>query len=117
KGLKTHYEAHHGVVYTDAALRAAAELAARHINDRRLPDKAIDVIDETAAAIRILPAHRQKKTVRASDVERIVAKIARIPTRSVSTTHKERLRNLDRDMKLVVFGQDEAIEGIVSAIR
>jgi ATP-dependent Clp protease ATP-binding subunit ClpA len=117
KGLKPHYEKHHGVTYTDAALRSAAELSARHINDRRLPDKAIDVIDETAAAIRILPAHKQKKTVRAGDVERIVAKIARIPPRSVSTSDKERLRNLDRDMKLVVFGQDAAIDAIASAIR
>ncbi|HSP99564.1 MAG TPA: ATP-dependent Clp protease ATP-binding subunit ClpA [Candidatus Dormibacteraeota bacterium] len=117
KGLKSHYEAHHGVVYTDAALRAAAELAAKHINDRRLPDKAIDVIDETAAAIKILPAHKQKKTVRASDVERIVAKIARIPARSVSTSDKARLERLDEDLKLSVFGQDKAIEALVTAIR
>jgi ATP-dependent Clp protease ATP-binding subunit ClpA len=117
KGLKPHYEKHHGVTYTDAALRSAAELAARHINDRRLPDKAIDVIDETAAAIKILPAYKQKKTVRATDVERIVAKIARIPPRSVSTSDKERLRVLDRDLKLVVFGQDAAIGTVASAIR
>jgi ATP-dependent Clp protease ATP-binding subunit ClpA len=117
KGLKTHYEAHHGVVYTDAALRAAAELAAKHINDRRLPDKAIDVIDETAAAIKILPAHKQKKTVRASDVERIVAKIARIPARSVSVSDKGRLERLDEDLKLTVFGQDKAIEALATAIR
>jgi ATP-dependent Clp protease ATP-binding subunit ClpA len=117
KGLKTHYEAHHGVTYTDAALRAAAELAAKHINDRRLPDKAIDVIDETAAAIKILPASKQKKTVRASDVERIVAKIARIPARSVSTTDKVRLEQLESDLKLSVFGQDKAITALATAIR
>jgi ATP-dependent Clp protease ATP-binding subunit ClpA len=117
RGLKTHYESHHGVTYTDGALRAAAELAAKHINDRRLPDKAIDVIDETAAALKILPASRQKKTVRAADVERIVAKIARIPARSVSTSDKERLQRLDADLKLSVFGQDAAIDAIVTAIR
>jgi ATP-dependent Clp protease ATP-binding subunit ClpA len=117
KGLKAHYEAHHGVTYTDAALRAAAELAAKHINDRRLPDKAIDVIDETAAAMKILPASKQKKTVRASDVERIVAKIARIPARSVSTSDKTRLERLDEDLKLTVFGQDKAIDALVTAIR
>ena len=117
KGLRSHYEAHHGVTYTDAALRAAAELAAKHINDRRLPDKAIDVIDETAAAIKILPASKQKKTVRASDVERIVAKIARIPARSVSTSDKARLEQLESDLKLSVFGQDKAIEALATAIR
>jgi ATP-dependent Clp protease ATP-binding subunit ClpA len=117
RGLKTHYEQHHGVTYTDAALRAAAELAGKHINDRRLPDKAIDVIDETAAAIKILPAHKQKKTVRASDIERIVAKIARIPARSVSMSDKERLQKLDADLKLTVFGQDAAIDAIATAIR
>ncbi len=117
KGLKTHYEKHHGVTYTDAALRASAELAAKHINDRRLPDKAIDVIDETAAAIKILPASRQKRTVRAGDVERVVAKMARIPARSVSTSDKDRLRRLDADLKLSVFGQDPAIDAIVTAIR
>ena len=117
KGLKGHYEAHHGVVYTDAALRAAADLAAKHINDRRLPDKAIDVIDEAAAAIKILPAHKQKKTVRASDIERIVAKIARIPARSVSVSDKARLEELESDLKLTVFGQDRAIEALATAIR
>jgi ATP-dependent Clp protease ATP-binding subunit ClpA len=117
KGLKAHYEKHHGVTYTDGALRSAAELAARHINDRRLPDKAIDVIDETAAAIKVLPLSRQKKTVRSGDVERIVAKMARIPARSVSTSDKDRLRRLDEDLKLSVFGQDQAIAAIVTAIR
>ncbi len=117
KGLRSHYEKHHGITYTDAALRAAADLAAKHINDRRLPDKAIDVIDEAAAAMKILPPHRQKKSVRASDVERIVARIARVPARSVSVSDKERLRSLDTDLKLTVFGQDAAIEAVVTAIR
>jgi ATP-dependent Clp protease ATP-binding subunit ClpA len=117
KGLKSAYERHHGVTYTDAALRAAAELSAKHINDRQLPDKAIDVIDEAAASIRILPAHKQKKTVRAGDIERIVAKIARIPPRSVSISDKERLQSLAADLKLTVFGQDPAIETVATAIR
>jgi ATP-dependent Clp protease ATP-binding subunit ClpA len=117
KGLKPHYEEHHGITYTDNALRSAAELAGRYINDRRLPDKAIDVIDEAAAAIRILPASRQKKTVRSADVERTVARIARIPSRRVSISDKERLRVLDRDLKLTVFGQDEAIATLASAVR
>jgi len=117
KGLKAPYERHHGVTFTDAALRAAAELSAKHINDRHLPDKAIDVIDEAAASIRIQPAHRQKKTVRAGDIERIVAKIARIPPRSVSISDKDRLATLESDLKLTVFGQDQAIETVASAIR
>ena len=117
RGLKVTYERHHGVTYTDAALRAAAELSAKHINDRQLPDKAIDVIDEAAASVRLLPAHRQKKTVRAGDIERIVAKIARIPPRSVSVSDKERLASLESDLKLTVFGQDAAIETVASAIR
>jgi len=117
RGLKTHYESHHGVTYTDGALRAAADLASRYINDRRLPDKAIDVIDEAAAAIRILPAHKQKKRVAAADIEETVAKIARIPSRSVSVSDKDRLRSLEDDLKLSVFGQDEAIHTLASAVR
>jgi ATP-dependent Clp protease ATP-binding subunit ClpA len=117
RGLKPAYEEHHGITYTDAALKAAAGLAAKHINDRRLPDKAIDVIDETAAAIKILPASRQKKLVRAADVERVVARMARIPPRSVSSTDKRSLRSLDADLKLSVFGQDEAIDAVATAIR
>ena len=117
KGLKSHYEKHHGITYTDGALRAAADLSSKHINDRRLPDKAIDVIDETAAAIKILPQHRQKKLIRVGDVEQIVAKIARIPPRSVSVSDKERLRTLDGDLKLTVFGQDTAIDTVANAIR
>ncbi len=117
RGLKPHYEGHHGITYTDNALRSAAELAGRYINDRRLPDKAIDVIDEAAAAIRIMPASKQKKTVRTADIERTIARIARIPSRQVSVGDKERLRVLDRDLKLTVFGQDEAVETLASAVR
>jgi ATP-dependent Clp protease ATP-binding subunit ClpA len=117
RGLKSAYEDHHGITYTDAALKAAAGLAAKHINDRRLPDKAIDVIDETAAAIKILPPSRQKKVVRVADVERVVAKMARIPPRSVSVSDKANLAALDADLKLAVFGQDEAIAAVATAIR
>jgi ATP-dependent Clp protease ATP-binding subunit ClpA len=117
RGLRTRYEHHHGVTYTDGALRAAADLAAKHVSDRFLPDKAIDVIDEAGAAHRLLPASRQKKTVRTRDIERVVATMARIPARTVTVSDRDRLRTLDRDMKLLVFGQDAAIDQIVSAIR
>ena len=117
RGLKPHYEKHHGVTYSDGALRTAAELAGRYINDRRLPDKAIDVIDEAAASIRILPAYKQKKSVRSADIEKTIAGMARIPPRQVSMGDKERLRVLDRDLKLSVFGQDEAVDTLASAIR
>jgi ATP-dependent Clp protease ATP-binding subunit ClpA len=117
KGLKSHYEAHHGVTYTPAALRTAAELSAKYVNDRFLPDKAIDVIDEVGASIKILPISKQKKTVRPKDIEAIVAKIARIPPRSVSTSDKEQLHNLERDLKLMVFGQDKAVETVAMAIK
>src|SRR6266404_342342 len=108
RGLKPHYEKHHGVTYTDRALRAAAELAAKHVNDRFLPDKAIDVIDEAGAALRVQPAGRQKKTVRTRDVEHVVATMAKIPPRTVSVSDRDRLLTLDRDIKLLVFGQDHA---------
>jgi ATP-dependent Clp protease ATP-binding subunit ClpA len=117
RGLKGHYERHHGVVYTDGALRAAADLAARHVNDRFLPDKAIDVIDEAGAAVQVLAAGRQRKTVRTRDIERVVATMAKIPPRTVSVSDRDRLGTLDRDMKLLVFGQDAAIDTVVSAIR
>ncbi len=117
RGLKPHYEAHHGITYTDNALRSAADLAGRYINDRRLPDKAIDVIDEAGAAIRILPASKQKKTVRTGDIEKTIARIARIPSRNVTVSDKERLRTIERDLKLSVFGQDEAIATLASAVR
>ncbi len=117
RGLKPHYEKHHGVTYTDRALRAAAELSAKHVNDRFLPDKAIDVIDEAGAALRVLPASRQKKTVRTRDVEHVVATMAKIPARTVSVSDRDRLLTLDRDIKLLVFGQDHAIDAVASAIR
>jgi ATP-dependent Clp protease ATP-binding subunit ClpA len=117
KGLKTRFEEHHQVKYSARALRAAAELADKYINDRHMPDKAIDVIDEAGAANQLLPVSKRKKTVSVTDVENIVAKIARIPPRKVSTTDTESLRNLKRDLQMVVFGQDEAIDALSSAIR
>ena len=117
EGLKPHYEKHHGVHYSTGAIRAAVQLSAKHINDRKLPDKAIDVIDEVGAAVKIQPADKRKKSIGAKDIERIVAKIAKIPPRSVSTSDKEQLQNLDRDLKLTVFGQDTAIDTLTSTIR
>ncbi|MBI2364354.1 MAG: ATP-dependent Clp protease ATP-binding subunit ClpA [Deltaproteobacteria bacterium] len=117
EGLKPHYEKHHGVHYSTAAIRAAVQLSAKHINDRRLPDKAIDVIDEIGAAVKIQPADKRKKTIGPKDIEKMVAKIAKIPPRSVSTSDKEQLQNLDRDLKLVVFGQDAAIETLAGTIK
>ena len=117
KGLKTRFEQHHGVKYAPAALTSAAELAARFINDRHLPDKAIDVIDEAGAAQKILPKSRQKKVIGKTEVEEIVAKIARIPAKNVSSDDRNALRTLDRDLKNVVFGQDKAIDALVAAIR
>ncbi|MGE5738652.1 MAG: AAA family ATPase, partial [Betaproteobacteria bacterium] len=114
---KTRFEQHHGVKYAPAALTSAAELAARFINDRHLPDKAIDVIDEAGAAQKILPKSRQKKVIGKNEVEEIVAKIARIPPKSVSSNDRNALKTLDRDLKNVVFGQDKAIDALVSAIR
>jgi ATP-dependent Clp protease ATP-binding subunit ClpA len=117
QGLKPHYEKHHGVHYSTSALHAAVELSAKHINDRRLPDKAIDVIDEVGAAVKILPAEKRKKIIGPKDIEKIVAKIAKIPPRSVSISDKEQLQNLERDLKLTVFGQDNAIEMLASTIK
>src|SRR3989449_3619771 len=117
KGLKTRFEQHHGVKYAPAALTTAAELSARFINDRHLPDKAIDAIDEAGAAQKILPKSRQKKIIGKAEVEEIVAKIARIPAKSVSSNDRNALRTLDRDLKNVVFGQDKAIDALVAAIR
>ncbi|MDP2604175.1 MAG: ATP-dependent Clp protease ATP-binding subunit ClpA [Deltaproteobacteria bacterium] len=117
EGLKPHYEKHHGVHYSAAAIRAAVQLSAKHINDRRLPDKAIDVIDEIGAAVKIQPPEKRKKTIGPKDIEKMVAKIAKIPPRSVSTSDKEQLQNLDRDLKLVVFGQDAAIETLAGTIK
>src|SRR6188474_909160 len=117
KGLKTRFEAHHSVKYTANALSTAAELSAKYINDRHLPDKAIDVIDEAGAAQRIAPKAKQKKVIGKSEIEEIIAKIARIPPRSVSTDDRSALANLDRDLKAVVFGQDRAIDALASAIK
>src|SRR5882672_10735951 len=117
KGLKTRFEEHHGVKYAPAALTTAAELSARFINDRHLPDKAIDVIDEAGAAQKILPKSKQKKVISKTEIEEIVAKIARIPAKSVSSDDRNALKTLDRDLKNVVFGQDRAIDALVAAIR
>jgi ATP-dependent Clp protease ATP-binding subunit ClpA len=116
EGLKPHYEKHHGVTYTPEALRTAAELSAKYINDRFLPDKAIDVIDEVGASFKLKPADAPR-VVNDTDIEAVVAKIARIPPRSVSASDKERLHDLDGDLKRVVFGQDKAIETVVTAIK
>ena len=117
KGLKSRFEEHHGVKYAVGALQAAAELAAKYINDRHLPDKAIDVIDEAGAAQRILPKSKQKKTITRAEVEEIVSKIARIPPASVSSDDRSKLKTLDRDLKSVVFGQDPAIDALAAAIK
>ncbi|MET0116459.1 MAG: ATP-dependent Clp protease ATP-binding subunit ClpA [Sedimenticola sp.] len=117
KGLKSRFEEHHEIRYSQKALRAAAELSERYINDRHLPDKAIDVIDEAGASVRLKPVSKRKKVLGVTDIENIVAKMARIPPKNVSVTDIESLKNLDRDLKLVVFGQDEAIESLTAAIR
>jgi ATP-dependent Clp protease ATP-binding subunit ClpA len=117
KGLKSRFEDHHSVKYAVGALQAAAELSAKYINDRHLPDKAIDVIDEAGAAQRILPKNKQKKTITRTEVEEIVAKIARIPPASVSSDDRSKLKTLDRDLKSVVFGQEPAIDALAAAIK
>jgi len=117
QGLKTNYEKHHKVRYTPEAIKAAVELSAKYIHDRKLPDKAIDVIDEVGASRMLLPENKRRKTVTLKDVEEIVAKIARIPPKSVSNDDKEVLRTLERDLKGMVFGQDKAIEALAAAIK
>jgi len=117
KGLKSRFEAHHNVKYTASALATAAELSAKYINDRHLPDKAIDVIDEAGAAQRILPKSKQKKVIGNKEIEDIVAKIARIPPKNISSDDRSALKTLDRDLKAVVFGQDKAIETLASAVK
>ncbi len=117
KGLKSRFEEHHGVKYQPAALSAAAELSARFINDRHLPDKAIDVIDEAGAAQKILPKSKQKRVIGKHEIEEIIAKITRIPTQTVSVDDRNALKTLDRDLKAVVFGQDKAIGALTAAIR
>ncbi len=117
KGLKTKFEEHHDIRYTDKALRSAVSLSARYINDRHMPDKAIDVIDEAGAAQRLKPVSRRKKVINVSEIEEIVATIARIPPKSVSRNDKELLQNLERNLKMTVFGQDEAIDTLSAAIK
>jgi len=117
QGLKPRFEEHHGVKYTRDALRVAAQLSARYINDRHLPDKAIDVIDEAGAYQRLQPASKRKKTISVRDVETIVARIARIPEKSISSSDKDKLQTLERDLKLIVFGQDRAVESLATAIK
>ncbi len=117
RGLKTQFEEFHEVRYTAPSLRTAAELSARYITDRQLPDKAIDVIDEAGAQTRLVPAAKRRKTIGVNDVERVVSKMARIPPRTVSASDKDVLRNLDADLKRVVFGQGDAISALVSAIK
>ncbi|HEB1803534.1 TPA: ATP-dependent Clp protease ATP-binding subunit ClpA [Escherichia albertii] len=116
-GLKPKYEAHHDVRYTAKAVRAAVELAVKYINDRHLPDKAIDVIDEAGARARLMPVSKRKKTVNVADIESVVARIARIPEKSVSQSDRDTLRNLGDRLKMLVFGQDKAIEALTEAIK
>lgn len=117
RGLKTQFEKHHEVRYTAPALRTAAELSARYINDRQLPDKAIDVIDEAGAQARLAPASKRRKTIGVGDIERVISKMARIPPKTVSASDRDALRTLEGDLKRVVFGQDSAIKALVSAIK
>jgi ATP-dependent Clp protease ATP-binding subunit ClpA len=117
KGLRSRFESHHGVKYLDESLEAAARLSARYISDRRLPDKAIDLVDEVGAYQYLLPEASRKKIIEAHDIEKVVAKIARIPERNVSTSDREILKNLTRDLCMMIFGQDEAIETLSSAVR
>ena len=117
EGLKTRFEDHHNVRYTHQSLRSAAELTDRYINDRHLPDKAIDIIDEAGASQRLVSPSRRKKTIGVNDIETIIAKIARIPPKHVSTSDKDVMKNLERNLKMVVFGQDEAIDTLASAIK
>ncbi|HZF36417.1 MAG TPA: AAA family ATPase, partial [Candidatus Angelobacter sp.] len=117
KGLKPYYEEHHKVRYTDAAIRASVELSVKYIHDRKLPDKAIDVIDEVGAAQMLLPPSKRKKTITIKDVEATVAKIARIPPKTVSSDDRAVLQTLERDLKTVVFGQDKAIGALSAAIK
>ena len=117
KGLRSRFEEHHQVSYTDGALKAAAELADRHINDRHLPDKAIDVVDEAGARQRVKPAAEREKIIDVAQVEEVVARIARIPPKTVSNNDKETLRTLERNLKLTIFGQDKAVETLAAAIK
>ncbi len=117
KGLKAHFENHHSVKFTNNALVSAAELSAKFLNDRRLPDKAIDIIDEAGAAQRILPKNKQKKNIGTKEIEDVIAKIARIPAKNINKDDRNSLKNLERDLKAVIFGQDKAIETLSNAIK
>jgi ATP-dependent Clp protease ATP-binding subunit ClpA len=117
RGLRSRFEEHHGVRYTQQALRSAVELSSRYINDRHLPDKAIDVIDEAGAGMRLVAPSKRKKTIGVHDIEMIVAKMARIPPKQVSSSDRQTLRNLDRDLKMVVYGQGEAIDALSTSIK
>ena len=117
RGLKSRYEEHHGIKYEDAALQAAAELAARHINDRHMPDKAIDVVDEAGANLRLKPVENREALVTVTQIENVVARIARIPPKNVSLSDRDVLKNLERNLKLTIFGQDKAIEALAAAIK
>jgi ATP-dependent Clp protease ATP-binding subunit ClpA len=117
RGLKSRYEEHHGIKYDDEALQAAAELAARHINDRHMPDKAIDVVDEAGANLRLQPVDKRESSVTVTHIENVVARIARIPPKNVSLSDRDVLRNLERNLKLTIFGQDTAIEALSAAIK
>jgi ATP-dependent Clp protease ATP-binding subunit ClpA len=117
KGLKVHYENHHELRYTQGALRVAAELSAKYINERFLPDKAIDVIDEVGSAVKLRPASKKRKTVTAVDVEQVVSRIARIPLQRVTVSDKDQLQNLEKELKLRVFGQDKALQTLAIAIK
>jgi len=117
KGLKTHFESHHNVKFSNNALVSAAELSAKFLNDRRLPDKAIDIIDEAGAAQRVLPKSKQKKNIGSKEIEDVIAKIARIPAKNINKDDRNSLKNLERDLKAVIFGQDKAIETLSNAIK
>jgi ATP-dependent Clp protease ATP-binding subunit ClpA len=117
RGLKSRFEEHHGIKYEDDALCAAAELAARHINDRHMPDKAIDVVDEAGANLRLKPVENRAESVTVSQIENVVARIARIPSKNVSVSDRDLLKNLERNLKLTIFGQDKAIEALSAAIK
>jgi ATP-dependent Clp protease ATP-binding subunit ClpA len=117
EGLKSYYEGHHGVLYSDEALRAAAELAAKHIHDRFLPDKAIDVIDEVGAMVKLMPAEERPAEVRVHEIETVVARMAKIPPRTVEGSEKDRLQNLEKELKAVIYGQEHAVSQMVNAIK
>ncbi|HAU24937.1 MAG TPA: ATP-dependent Clp protease ATP-binding subunit ClpA, partial [Gammaproteobacteria bacterium] len=117
KGLKSRFEEHHNLRYSDSALKAASELAGRYINDRYMPDKAIDVIDEAGAFQRLLPQSKRKKMIQVTDMEKVVASIAKIPPKHVSSSDIDALKNLEGNLKMVVFGQDEAVDSLATAIK